>query len=169
MPTSLRQGRVRSTTLCSLLLVACATARTPTEPRPRPKAEAPDLEVRHPCDPIASREPFATDGGVCGDGVRGQRCELHRVNACGEFSEFVSCEAPELCEASDLQSSLFYDWQEQLFDNAATARQPPVAAAPSKALEARVEALEKQVARKDAVIAWVTEEHVKLKKALWEP
>lgn len=102
MRTALRQGRVRSTTLCSLLLVACATARTPTEPRPRPKAEAPDLEALHPCDPIASREPFATDGGVCGDGVRGQRCELHRINACGEYSEFVNCEAPEICEASDL-------------------------------------------------------------------
>lgn len=43
------------------------------------------------------------------------------------------------------------------------------ARSPSKALEARVESLEKQVAKKDAVIAWVTEEHVKLKKALGEP
>jgi uncharacterized protein YheU (UPF0270 family) len=44
-----------------------------------------------------------------------------------------------------------------------------VPAAPSRALEAKVEALEKQVAKKDAVIAWVTEEHVKLKKELGEP
>lgn len=74
-----------------------------------------------------------------------------------------------ICEENDLQPSLFYYWQKQLFENAATALQPPVAAAPSKALEAKVEALEKQVAKKDAVIAWVTEEHVKLKKTLGEP
>lgn len=75
----------------------------------------------------------------------------------------------QLCEENDLQPSLFYYWQKQLFENAASALQPPAAVAPSKALEAKVEALEKQVAKKDAVIAWVTEEHVKLKKALGEP
>lgn len=75
----------------------------------------------------------------------------------------------QLCEENDLQPSLFYYWQKQLFENAATALQPPAPVAPSKALEAKVEALEKQVAKKDAVIAWVTEEHVKLKKALGEP
>ena len=75
----------------------------------------------------------------------------------------------ELCEQNDLQPSLFYYWQRQLFENAASALQPPVPAAPSRALEAKVEALEKQVAKKDAVIAWVTEEHVKPKKELGEP
>ena len=75
----------------------------------------------------------------------------------------------QLCEEHDLQPSLFYYWQKQLFENAATALQPPVPVAASKALEAKVESLEKQVAKKDAVIAWVTEEHVKLKKALGEP
>jgi transposase-like protein len=74
-----------------------------------------------------------------------------------------------ICEENDLQPSLFYYWQKQLFENAATALQPQAPAAPSKGLEAKVEALEKQVAKKDAVIAWVTEEHVKLKKALGEP
>jgi transposase-like protein len=75
----------------------------------------------------------------------------------------------ELCEQNDLQPSLFYYWQRQLFENAASALRPPEPAAPSRALEAKVEALEKQVAKKDAVIAWVTEEHVKLKKELGEP
>ena len=75
----------------------------------------------------------------------------------------------QLCEENDLQPSLFYCWQQQLFENAATALQPQAPVAPSKALEAKVEALEKQVAKKDAVIAWVTEEHVKLKKTLREP
>ena len=75
----------------------------------------------------------------------------------------------QLCEENDLQPSLFYYWQKQLFENAATALQPQAPVAPSKALKAKVEALEKQVAKKDAVIAWVTEEHVKLKKTLGEP
>lgn len=75
----------------------------------------------------------------------------------------------QLCEENDLQLSLFYYWQKQLVENAASALQPPAAVAPSKALEAKVEALAKQVAKKDAVIAWVTEEHVKRKRALGEP
>ncbi len=74
----------------------------------------------------------------------------------------------QLCAENDLQPSLFYYWQKQFFENAAAALQPP-AAPRSKELEAKVESLEKQVAKKDAVIAWVTEEHVKLKKALGEP
>lgn len=74
----------------------------------------------------------------------------------------------QLCEENDLQPSLFYYWQKQLFENAVSALQPP-AAPRSKELEAKVEALEKQVAKKDQVIAWVTEEHVKLKKTLGDP
>lgn len=80
----------------------------------------------------------------------------------------------KLCEENDLQPSLFYYWQKQFFDNAAAALQPAISA--SKELEAKVGALEKQlakkdgvIAKKDEVIAWVTEEHVKLKKALGEP
>ena len=71
----------------------------------------------------------------------------------------------QLCEENDLQPSLFYYWQRQLFENLASALQPP-AASRYKELEAKVQALEKQVAKKDEVIAWVTEEHVKLKKTL---
>ena len=74
----------------------------------------------------------------------------------------------KVCEEFDVQPSLFYYWQKQFFDNAVAALQP-TAEPRAKALEARVEVLEKQVAKKDAVIAWVTEEHVKLKKTLGEP
>ncbi len=69
----------------------------------------------------------------------------------------------QLCEENGLQPSLFYYWQKQLFENAATALRPSVAAAPSKAPEVKVDALEKQVAKKDEIIAGVAEEHVKLK------
>ncbi len=74
----------------------------------------------------------------------------------------------ELCEQNELQPSLFYYWQRQRFENAPSALRPPESAAPSRALEAKVEALEKQVAKKDAVIAWVTQVYVKLKNELGE-
>jgi transposase len=81
----------------------------------------------------------------------------------------------QLCEENDLQPSVFYYWQKQLFENAPSALQPGAAAA-SKQLVGKIEALEQQLARKDSVIAkkdeviaWVTEEHIKLKKALGEP
>jgi transposase len=75
----------------------------------------------------------------------------------------------KLCEENDLQPSLFYYWQKQFFENAAAALQPAAAAPRSTELEAKVATLEKQLAKKDEVIAWVTEEHVKLKKTLGEP
>ena len=75
----------------------------------------------------------------------------------------------KLCEEADLQPSLFYYWQKQFFENAAAALQPAAAAPRSAELEAKVATLEKQLAKKDEVIAWVTEEHVKLKKTLGEP
>ena len=75
----------------------------------------------------------------------------------------------KLCEEADLQPSLFYYWQKQFFENATAALQPAAAAPRSTELEAKVATFEKQLAKKDEVIAWVTEEHVKLKKTLGEP
>jgi transposase len=74
----------------------------------------------------------------------------------------------QICTENDLQPSLFYHWQRQLFANAVSALQPATAPR-SRELEAKVEALEQRVAKKDEVIAWVTAEHVKLKKTLGEP
>lgn len=80
----------------------------------------------------------------------------------------------QVCAENDLQPSLFYYWQRQAFENLVAALEP-LGSPRSKELEARVEALEMQVARKDGVIAkkdeiiaWVAEEHVKLKKTLGE-
>lgn len=58
-----------------------------------------------PCDPAGERIPLPSDGGVCGDGIRGQRCFLSRVFGCGNDSEQVICEAPEVCEANDLNGA----------------------------------------------------------------
>jgi transposase-like protein len=76
----------------------------------------------------------------------------------------------QLCEEEDLQPSVFYYWQKQAFENLAGAlqsRERP--SAREKALKAKVEKLEARLARKDHVIAVVSEECVKLKKELGEP
>jgi len=74
----------------------------------------------------------------------------------------------KVCEDADVQPSLFYYWQKQLFENAAQALAPDTSPR-VKALEKQVVALEARVAKKDAVIAQVTEEYVAVKKALGEP
>ncbi len=74
----------------------------------------------------------------------------------------------QVCEEEGIQPSLFYYWQRQLFENADRALQPPTTAR-EKELAARVETLEAKLARKDQVIAEISEEYVALKKELGEP
>ena len=77
----------------------------------------------------------------------------------------------QLCTEHDLQPSLFYGWLRQLFDNAGAVFDTPKRAAPTreKQLAERVEQLEAKLARKDEVIAEISEEYVKLKKTAGEP
>ena len=76
----------------------------------------------------------------------------------------------DLCNELDLQPSLLYQWQHQLLDKAAvvfaTTRPAPRR---EQELEAKVVRLEEKLARKDAVIAEISEEYVKLKKEFGEP
>lgn len=74
----------------------------------------------------------------------------------------------QVCEAHAIQVSLFYYWQKQLFENGDRAFERG-AGGEQRQLEQKVGALETKLARKDAVIAEVTEEMVKLKKELGEP
>jgi transposase-like protein len=74
----------------------------------------------------------------------------------------------ELCEEYGLQPSVFHQWRQQLFENAPSALTRP-SRAREKALERQVDRLEEKVVKKDEVIAWLTQEHVKLKKELGEP
>jgi len=83
----------------------------------------------------------------------------------------------EVCETSGVQPSLFYYWQKQLFENAPRALngQKPLSTR-DKALEAenvrlRTKLAEKEakLARKDEVIAEISEEYVALKKERGEP
>jgi len=76
----------------------------------------------------------------------------------------------QLCEEEAIQPSVFYHWQHLLFENASRVFDRPGGSPQQQAKsEERVAFLEKRLARKDEVIAEVTEEFVKLKKALGEP
>jgi transposase len=76
----------------------------------------------------------------------------------------------QVCEEADIQPSVFYYWQKQVFENLAGALQSPQKKnAREKALQAKVEHLEERLTRKDHVIAVLSEEHVALKKELGEP
>ena len=76
----------------------------------------------------------------------------------------------ELCNELGVQPSLLYQWQRQLWDNAASAF-AAMRPAPRREqeLESKVARLEEKLARKDGIIAEISEEYVKLKKELGEP
>jgi len=73
----------------------------------------------------------------------------------------------KVCEDEELQPSLFYYWQKQLFENATAALQPSDAPR-VKELVKENEALRSKLAKKDEVIAEISEEYVALKKARGE-
>lgn len=76
-----------------------------------------------------------------------------------------------LCNENELQPSVFYAWQRQLFENATLVFEGVKQGTTSreKELEARIAQLEQKLAKKDAVIAEISEEYVTLKKELGEP
>ena len=69
----------------------------------------------------------------------------------------------EVCEAHDLQPSVFYDWQRKFFENGAAAFATERDGEKAR-LERENQALREKLAHKDHVIARVTEELVKEKK-----
>jgi transposase len=75
----------------------------------------------------------------------------------------------DICNEAAIQPSVFYKWERDLLAAApslfATRRAPNR----EQELEAKVAALEAKLIRKDAIIAEVSEEYVKLKKELGEP
>jgi hypothetical protein len=64
---------------------------------------------------------------------------------------------------------VFYDWLRQLIERAPTALAAPKRESRERELEQRIATLEEKLARKDAVIADISEEFVQLKKELGEP
>jgi transposase len=74
----------------------------------------------------------------------------------------------EVCEAHGVAPGLFYGWLKLFFENGAAAFEKD-SSAEHRELQRKVDALTDKLARKDSVIAEVTEEFVKLKKSLGEP
>ncbi|MEK7403055.1 MAG: transposase [Gemmatimonadota bacterium] len=78
----------------------------------------------------------------------------------------------DLCDEYRIQPTLFYLWQRQAFEHLSAALQDGrtrQGQAQTGATErARIAELEATVAKKDAIIAWVSEEHLALKKKLGE-
>ncbi|MBI2201853.1 MAG: transposase [Armatimonadetes bacterium] len=75
----------------------------------------------------------------------------------------------QICEENELQPSVLYDWLRQLLERAPAAFASPRTSSREHELEHKVAALEEKLARKDGVIAEISEEFVKLKKELGEP
>jgi len=78
----------------------------------------------------------------------------------------------DLCDEYKLQPSVFYSWQRQLFENMASAiaveGDRRESSKREQQLARRVVALEARLAKKDTVIAYISEEHIALKKELGE-
>lgn len=73
----------------------------------------------------------------------------------------------DICDQEKLQPSSMYQWQKQLFENAAVVFAAPQTSKPSREqeLEERIAQLEARLAKKDEVIAEISGEYVNLKKA----
>ena len=73
----------------------------------------------------------------------------------------------DVCDQHGITVSMFYNWQNQFFQNGAAAfeRDRP---APSKDQDRIIAALRDKLQRKNEVVAELMEEHVKLKKELGE-
>ena len=72
----------------------------------------------------------------------------------------------KICEEAGLAPTLFYTWQEKLFQNAplaVEAKRPE-----AKPEQQRIEKLEQKIRQKDEVLAELLAEHIALKKALGE-
>ena len=61
---------------------------------------------------------------------------------------------------------MFYRWQKQFFDNGASAFKTQTKVRKDSRLEQKLVRLEEKISHKDAVIAEIMEDHVRLKKSL---
>lgn len=74
----------------------------------------------------------------------------------------------EICQEHHLQPTVFYRWQQELFENGAAAFQRNKDAEERRTQD-RISYLETRIQRKDEVLAELMMEHVALKKTLGEP
>ena len=74
----------------------------------------------------------------------------------------------EICQEHHLQPTVFYRWQQELFENGTAAFQRNKDAEERRTQD-RISYLETRIQRKDEVLAELMMEHVALKKTLGEP
>ena len=76
----------------------------------------------------------------------------------------------QFCEETKIQPSQFYLWQRRAFENLDVVLESrrEKAGAKERRLEGEIERLKAKLARKDHVIAVISEDHVALKKELGE-
>lgn len=80
----------------------------------------------------------------------------------------------DLCDEHDLQPSVLYSWLKQLTSNvevaleAASGKQKAQVATQERKLQGQVTKLEEKLAKRDHVIAEISEDYVRLKKQLGE-
>ena len=75
-----------------------------------------------------------------------------------------------LCDEFDINPTLFYQWQRQLFENAHLAfANGRKSKASEDAKDHKIEQLEAKLTRKNEVMAELMEAHTELKKSLGEP
>ena len=79
----------------------------------------------------------------------------------------------DLCDELGIHATQYYNWQKQLFENAASSfdRRPNQAnrRRQESAAARKIAELEAKLQKKNEVVAELLEEHVQLKKALGEP
>ena len=77
----------------------------------------------------------------------------------------------DLCDELDLQPTQIYQWQKQLFDNAAAAfaKTARKSRKQSDKQDRKIASLEAKIQQKNEVVAELLQEHVQLKKELGEP
>jgi transposase-like protein len=75
-----------------------------------------------------------------------------------------------LCDEFDINPTLFYQWQRQLFENAHLAfENGRKSRAAEDAKDQKIQHLEAKLVRKNEVMAELMEAHTELKKSLGEP
>jgi transposase-like protein len=102
---------------------------------------------------------------------RTARLALPRSQPFSSVITYDKVPVSKVCEEANIQPSQFYLWQRQAFENLEVVlesrRSKP--GAKERKLQERVDHLEAKLARKDHVIAVISEDHVALKKELGEP
>ena len=74
----------------------------------------------------------------------------------------------DVCDEHGLHPNQFYTWQKQFLDRGAATFTPDKTNAVERKRQKQLDALQSKLARKDAVIAEISEEYVQLKKELGE-